>query len=116
MNFGFDIDGTISASPQVYALLIEALHDAGHGIYIITGTMDPVVTLTHYEQRIHQLMTWGIPPGTYTLFIVNAPNHVAEKARLCKGYAIKMMFEDSETYAQAINAAGTLCVLMPKEL
>lgn len=113
MNFGFDIDGTISAAPEVYAHLIEAIHKRGDAVFILTGTMAPVVTVDDYIDRVLQLQSFGITPGTYVLFIVNAPNHVANKARICKLFNIRMMFEDSDAYAAAINAAGTLCVKMP---
>jgi hypothetical protein len=109
MNFGFDIDGTITAAPGVFRALVEALRDAGHEIHVITGTMDPVATVEHEAQRYAQLIALGFGPVT-ALHVVTAP-HAENKAAYCRDHEIVLMFEDSPSYADEISRVTT-CVMM----
>lgn len=115
--FGFDIDGTISAAPDVYRMIMRALVDAGHQVHVITGTGDGEATPDKYERRTAQLAEWRLRKGwEWThLHIVCRPDCGQKKAVYCAEQGIQMMFEDSPDYADPINHAGTLCVLMPRQ-
>lgn len=110
MNFCFDIDGTISAAPEAYKVMIDSLLAAGHEVHILTGTMDQEATEEHYRKRHDQLAEFGITRWT-NLCIVTSPGNVEAKAKYCKDNNIAFMFEDSPWYADAIRAVTT-CVLM----
>lgn len=110
MNFGFDIDGTISAAPVPFAAIASALIAAGHEVHVLTGTMERTIDDAHRQRRIDQLTLLGFP---YTrLHIVHAPFHVESKAAYCAEHEIVMMFEDSIPYSDAIAAAGTFVMVV----
>jgi uncharacterized HAD superfamily protein len=110
MNFGFDIDGTITAAPVAFAAIAKALLAAGHEVHVLTGTMDTALNAGHMQRRKEQLATIGFP---YThLTIVHAPLHVESKAAYCRDHDIVLMFEDSIPYGDAIAAAGTFVMMV----
>lgn len=109
MNFGFDVDGTITAAPQAFAAMASALLAAGHEVHVITGTMDAAVTAEHLVARRAQLDSHGFPECT-ALQIVTAP-HAEQKAAYCRNHDIVMMFEDSPVYIEAIRAGSSTVVL-----
>ncbi len=110
MNFGFDIDGTISAAPEAFAAIAAALIAAGHEVHVLTGTMEPTIDDAMRQRRVAQLAAFGFPYSR--LHIVNAPTHVSGKAAYCSEHRIVMMFEDSIPYSDAIAAAGTFVMLV----
>ena len=57
MNIGLDIDGTISESPQFFALLSAVLKAAGHKVHIITYR-DP--SPQSVEETKRELADWKI--------------------------------------------------------
>ena len=112
MNFGFDIDGTISAAPDIFATIMRSLIAAGHGVHVLSGTGDTVIT-DHYDRRREQLAAWGIP---YTaLKIVCNPHHLQAKADYCREHDIVMMFEDSVPYTRSIMGNGVTNVVVMGE-
>lgn len=111
MNFGFDVDGTITAAPEAFAALAAALLAAGHEVHVITGTMD-ALTEAQFAARRAQLASHGFPVPT-ALHIVTAP-HAEQKAAYCRDHEIVMMFEDSPIYINAIRAlTSTVVLAMP---
>ena len=112
MNFGFDIDGTITAEPEAYAAIMASLTAAGHWCHVITGTMDDAVTDDHTAKRRAQLEKHGILPGVHWnyLHIVTAP-HAINKAKYCEQRDIRMLFEDSDAYIEECRKV-TRCLRM----
>lgn len=112
MNFGFDLDGTITAAPRPFRALIKALHAAGHECHVITGTMDPIVLAAHYERRWAQLAAIGLTEADVLLKIVTNPPLTA-KADYCRRHGIALMFEDSPEWSEAILAVCPVLLVMP---
>jgi len=110
MNFGFDIDGTITHSPKAFGAIMESLMRCGHQVHVLTGTMDPAITQGHYTARHKQLAACGVAGKYHHLHIVIAP-HPQNKASYCQLHNIVMMFEDSPSYADAIKKVTT-CLLI----
>lgn len=118
MNFGFDIDDTITAEPAAFRALMEALVDAGHEVHVITGVMPSVTKPEHatYEGRRAQLEGYGILEGVgYTklhLAAVDGAKAIArQKRQLCEQHEIALMFEDRSDYANEVRQASR-CLLM----
>jgi ABC-type arginine/histidine transport system permease subunit len=106
MNFGFDIDGTITRSPEALWAIADALLAAGHEVHVLTGTMDTVLLDSHFEGRVTQLLAHGFNAWSH-LHIVLSP-HAKNKAQYCVDNDIVLMFEDSETYSEAISKVTTV--------
>lgn len=114
MNFAFDIDGTITAAPAYYAALMTSLRKCGHGVHVLTGTMQPVATDATYSTRDKQLRGYGITSAMYDkLHIVTSPGNVEQKAQYCLDHDIGFVFEDSQLYTEAIRAVGVTVVTHP---
>lgn len=110
MSFGFDIDGTITAAPEQFGIIMASLRLAGHKVHILTGTMDKEATPQHYDFRRQQLREHGVAGLYDVLHIVTAP-HAKRKAEYCRAHDIAMMFEDSQSYADEIKKV-TACLMM----
>lgn len=106
MNFGFDIDGTITRAPGALWAIADALLDAGHQVHVLTGTMDKAVTTQHKIEREAQLDAHGFKEWT-KLHIVVSP-HAENKAKYCVDNDIVLMFEDSDRYSEAISKVTTV--------
>lgn len=118
MNFGFDLDNTITAEPEAFRLLMEALVAAGHGVHVITGVM-PGVTDEHLatvDGRAEQLRSLGLRQDEHytTIHLAMARGAAAighRKRELCSSLGIELMFEDRSDYANAMREV-TRCVLI----
>jgi uncharacterized HAD superfamily protein len=112
MNFGFDIDGTISADVSSYRTLMESLIKNDQEVHVITGTADSVITDEIMDRRIHWLNKNNIP-YTHLKVCVGGPIKVAqEKAEYCRDNNICMMFEDSIEYADKISKFSTTLLMV----
>lgn len=101
MNFGFDIDDTITAEPGAFSALMAALVSGGQGVHVITGAIPGVTRrdLSTEKGREEQPAGIGLTAGThYTklhLAIGKGAAAVADKKRqLCVDLDIALMFED----------------------
>lgn len=112
MNFGFDIDGTITAAPEAYRVLMSSLRAAGHGVFVLTGTMDAEATPGHYQGRLQQLRLCGVAGYYDMLHIVTAP-HALNKAKFCQEHQIAFMFEDARSYGEEIKKVATVVLMHP---
>ena len=59
MRIALDIDGTITRSPEFFAVLSKALIDAGHTVFVVTHRLDRNDTedeLAEYGVRYHELV------------------------------------------------------------
>lgn len=95
MNYGFDLEGTLDAAPEVFRPLCRALMQAGHGVYVITGLF-PGATR---EQRLQQLFAIGFFHRVQYTSLLCVPGTSPEeigtgKANACKEYRIGLYVDD----------------------
>lgn len=120
MNFGFDIDGTISAAPEAFGAIMRALVSAGETVHVITGGLhDEEPTQEQVQSRIDQLAEMGIISGShYTmLHVLNGPTtgRVASlKQKVCVEFGMVLMFEDSQVYVDAISRVTQCLMMVPR--
>lgn len=113
MNFGFDIDGTITAAPGAFAAIMRALRRDGHLVHVITGQTTPV-TPEDIEARVRQLESLGIGGDCYSrLHLSGPPSWVADKAGYCRDQQIDFVFENDSTYAKAIQVFCPVTLMVP---
>ncbi len=113
MNFGFDVDGTISAIPVPLAAIALALRRNGDEVHIITGQPN-APTPACYERRRDQLAALGWEEGDYDHLFIAGPNYVQDKVDYCRDNDIALMFEDSLIYAAAISEVTPTVVVYEK--
>jgi hypothetical protein len=107
MNVAVDVDGTITAAPLAFAALMKALMETGHGVYVLTGAIDPNSPGAKTEMRMEQLAIVGLNRGThYTdirVFVDRDVNKIAYlKADFCRDHDIEIFFDDSKMYQEAV--------------
>lgn len=123
MIFCFDIDGTISANPEVFKTIMKSLVDAGHTVYPLTGMIasGTVMNSRQFESfRENQLKTFGLEKDThYTDVVVCVAEKIEDcgllKGKFCKENGVAFMVEDTQIYHDAIigESPNTLCLRMP---
>jgi hypothetical protein len=106
MNVVVDVDGTITAAPAAFAALMKALMEGGHGVYVLTGAIDPNSPGAKTEMRMEQLAIVGLNKGThYTdvhVFVDRDVNKIAYlKADFCRDHDVAMFFDDSKLFLEA---------------
>jgi hypothetical protein len=113
MNFGFDIDGTITAAPEVFAAIMRALRRDGHIVHVITGQTTPV-TPEDTHARIKQLESLGIGTDCYSrLHLSGPPDWVTDKAGYCRDVPMDFVFENDAAYAKAIKVFCPITLMVP---
>jgi len=88
VNIGIDIDGTISAAPEFFAVLTRTFRREGHKVYIITYREPMAVEATRRE-----LADWGIEYDDMHL-CGNAEDMGPWKAKIAKLLDLDIMFDD----------------------
>lgn len=106
MKIAFDIDGTLTI-PAIKNLA-NALHNAGHDIYIITGGLrkphEDHKIGTRTKHRRAQLKELGVTPTKLFVCVGITTEEVArEKALICNDAQIELIFEDSRLYIDTIR-------------
>ena len=112
MRFAFDLDGTISAAPDVWRTIMRSLKAQGHDVFILTGAILGTPG-GNPPWRLNQLQTLGVLPEDYTqLVIVTVDNHPdfnvvtkqigLKKGEFCIQQDVKFMVEDSPVYLECI--------------
>lgn len=116
MTFTFDIDGTISSSPDVFRAIMESLVQCGHDVFPLTGTVIGCHP-TGEEYRIKQLLSMGFEKGKhYTDVVVcegQSPEDVGKmKGDFCKDRESRLLVEDTDIYIESVKrkSPGTLCL------
>jgi len=93
MNIGLDIDGTISESPQFFALLSAVLKAAGHQVHIITYR-DP--SPQSVEETKRELSSWKISYNSLHLPEDDFGMGMGEwKRSMAQKLSIRLMIDDS---------------------
>ena len=110
MRYAFDLDGTLDV-PEI-AGLANALHAAGHEVYVVTGAVTDTGEWT-MEARIEKCARLGVK---YTKIIRCFGDSLdaigAKKAQALKELGAALMFEDSIPFAQhTVQACPTLLVV-----
>src|SRR4029077_15824406 len=119
MIYCFDIDGTLSERPMIFATVMEALLKAGHQVYPLTAAMSswgPDIE----ARRLAQLSKLGFEKGIHFTDVVVCVAGTLEscgnlKGQFCKDMNVSLMVEDTSIYADAIKrlSPATLCLRMP---
>lgn len=111
--FGFDVDGTLTATPEAFRPMMSALVDSGHTVHVITGATyrEKGSCYASPKWRREQIGKLGIHYRTHytTLDIVRGTNLEQmgrAKAKLARNYKLVLMFEDEPVYADEI---GKVC-------
>lgn len=81
MKFAFDVDGVITASPLFFSVVIKALMEQGHTIYILTDFDE-----NFRKQREQELKSYDIP---YHELIITK-----DKEKFCKEHNIDFAIDD----------------------
>lgn len=117
MNVAFDIDGTVTDAPDVFAAVTAALTRAGHHVFVVTayGPGDPK---THGDQkwRQEQLAELGLNVGrNYERVYIAAgdtKHDVAnEKRDICKMLNVRLFVDNSVLNCRAVSETA-LCLLV----
>lgn len=117
MKYAFDLDGTISARPDVFGPMMRALRDGGHYVCVLTSSCGPPGNSPDW--RLAQLASLGILPSVHfdevLIALGETPDLVGDKKGLiCRSEGIAFMVDDTEAWLQKIKASSpyTLCVGM----
>ena len=110
-----DVDGTITAGPEVYEPLMRALMKDGHKVYVLTGAITMKSPGAHVELRMQQLATFGIHKGThYTdlhVFVDSDSWNIARmKCDFLRDNDVALFIDDSKPYLE------TSMVISPRTL
>lgn len=100
MKMAFDIDGTITAYPQAFCSIVQALYKAGIEIHIITNRESDA-----YERTCRQLSDYDIP--FHYLAITK------DKAKYIKESNIKVLYENTDEVF--LDIPEDVCVLKVRE-
>lgn len=135
MKIAIDIDGTLTAFPELFKLIMVALKTAGHYVCFLTGTLGDVNILISHDKemdtgylkklcketldgRIEQLESYGVISDMYNELIVACGKTVTDVAELkgafCKQEKIDVVFEDTKLFTDSIGcvAPETTCFLI----
>ncbi len=119
MNFAFDIDGTITAHPKEFKVIMKALLSQGHKVFVLTGALATNVVGGNEAWRRAQLQSVDISPDCYTDLAICVRPTFEEVGKLkgvfCKEYDINMIWEDTGIFIQGIKqespATATMAVV-----
>ena len=109
-KYGFDIDGTLTRTS--IARLANELFQAGHEIHVITGALrdEGMWTISARELQLKDL---GVRyTELHRCFGDSLERIGAEKAKVCAGLGLVMMFEDSSTYIRHIGGKTLCCFVV----
>ena len=81
MNFAFDYDDVISAEPDFFSVITQALKKQGHMIYVLTDFDE-----YYRKQRESELKKFGI---SYDELVINS-----NKSEYCKKHNIDYAIDD----------------------
>jgi len=85
MRIAIDVDGVITEAPAFFAVLTQALRDAGHEIHIVTDFDE------HFrDQRQRELREMGIEFDALAI--------TADKAGYCREHGIDFAIDDDPEY------------------
>ena len=110
MKFSFDIHGVLDDLPETFRALNHSLYDAGHHIYILTGshiTDEVIDLLREMDIRYHTLFSiadyhkekgtemWYDEAGTPWL---DKESWNKTKGEYCEKHKIHLHFDDTDVY------------------
>lgn len=107
-RYGFDLDGTLDR--PALRDLCNALYDAGHQTYVITGGFEDSGEWTE-EARRQRLADLGVRCTELRRCIALGFPLIAElKKRVCEELKIDVYFDDMVTYLEPIQRTSTVCL------
>lgn len=115
MDYGFDLDDTITAEPDSFRELMGVLVSANHGVHVISGALDD----GDPEAQRQKLDGYGFVEGTHytSLDVVvarGAKDFARGKRELCEHYGVSLVFEDRSDYANEISKVARCLMMWPR--
>lgn len=121
MNYGFDLEGTLDAEPEMFRNLCSALVAADEGVYVITAYYHPEggVDVNQEQIRYKQLNDIGFIQGIHYTEMKFAPGVTARgqgnrKQSICADLEIRLMFEDRQIFADEISKVSRSVMMVPR--
>lgn len=108
-HLALDLDGTISAAPELFAAMGAAMVKDGHTVTVLTGALlDFPDSARTTEGRLAQLKALGLERGIHfsDVFVCVAASggEVARAKRAwCLTYGVDLLIDDEPLYCQAVN-------------
>lgn len=106
MNVAFDIDDTITRTPEFFAFLSHALQSAGHRVIIITFR-------DNREATADDLRAWGVAYDeliTSTLDLCLEHGVDEWKAEVCRKHCVNILFEDDPDVLRHVDDS-VICMM-----
>jgi hypothetical protein len=117
VRYVFDIDGTLSARPDVFGPLMAALVKDGHDVVVLTGAVGPPGSIPGW--RLAQLRALGLEAHVHFTECQIACGRTTDevgqmKGDFCRETGAALMVEDTDAWITSIRARSpeTLCLLM----
>jgi hypothetical protein len=107
MIVGLDIDGTITAAPEFFRMLSEAVYRDGGKVIIVSARSNSSISRTETIAELRQL---GIPYSKLILLpegaamVGNPPSELSylerylwQKVHICESEGVRVFFDDDNT-------------------
>ena len=108
----FDLDGTISATPELMKSLMKGLRDAGHEVHVLSGTHHDPATDADIREKMDLLIKCGLSHGDDfdKLVAVSGPeeNVPARKVDYMRHVNAAGLVDNSKENIKAARKAGFL--------
>lgn len=112
MILGLDFYDTITARPQVYAQLAQAIRDAGGKVIIISAVH--AKNVSKLKQRI---AASGVPHDDVEVLTFNSyPEVPALKLVACQKHSVDLMIDDRADTCNVLIRAGLFGIQSPPSL
>lgn len=113
MNYGFDLDDTITALPEEFRVMMSSLVHCGEKVHVITGVIKGDGSYETQQKKLTKLRFHKGHEYTHLHVIeaTKAKEFAEQKRAYCEANKIDLMFEDRSDYARAISKV-TPCVLV----
>ena len=108
MNVGLDIDGTITAEPEMFSILSRGLKEKGHNVYILTFRHEEYRDSTEAELKEMGIVHDGLYMGENII-------DLALKAKIAKELNLDILFEDNEDVLRTMPKSVRCISVWPKQ-
>lgn len=110
MKVGIDFYDTLTAYPEIYATMIQALEDSGVEVYIISA-----VKAENEERARRAIDNCDLAYTEVRIIVFEEYDQVPElKLWACKELGIQMMIDDRADTCAKLNKAGILALCSPE--
>ena len=110
MKVAIDVDGTLTAYPEVVADLVDALSRTGNSVMFLTGNAspDPYKVDRDEVRRLRREQVQSLArvsdPVIHVCFVRNSKEAAIEKAEYCYANGIALFIDDAPDYCEAVKA------------